>query len=597
MLLALSFLSSVSCDRTDPEMQAEQLRKDLVAAHYSARYFREVTVSGNVATISFDSGDPLTLDLERTRLVDCRMAPLPDIGPVADASVADGYASLLWVAYDYHYLYCCLSNGHVLLIPDAPERSLHSVRFLQADNPGLSEDLTLTAAGMVWTGKLPPGSAGFLLKPSILFRGKSLLLDGKAYGEEAVDFGKDVQCRIDLAGGGSVSYTLSIEEDFPTVRIYTEGGAPVVSKTDYVTARIVIDDPEGRYSDVKHYEGNGKIRGRGNSTWNMPKKPFKIKLDKKESIFGIPADKEWALLANYTDKSLLRNTIGLRLSEICGLPWTPKVFPVELYLNDEYLGCYDFTEHKKTSADRVRITSSGNYLEIEAAIDEPVWFQTGMQVFIQFKDPEEPTEERFAYVRDFLEAFEACLLSEDRGDSLQGYPARIDVDSFINQYIVQELTKNIDADLFKSQFLTLEEGGRLTFAHVWDFDLALGNCDYFSGHPGMDSSYKGWYIRCYTQAGRETGWYWYLFQDPAFVSAVKARWQELYPRLEALGEEIPALGSSLSHAAHHNFSRWEILDTYVWPNVVVLGDYQAEVAYLQRFYLDRLHWMNGEYGH
>ena len=168
------------------------------------------------------------------------------------------------------------------------------------------------------------------------------------------------------------------------------------------------------------------------------------------------------------------------------------------------------------------------------------------------------------------------------------------MDSFIAQYIVQELTKNIDADLFKSQFLTLEEGGRLTFAHVWDFDLALGNCDYFSGHSGMDSSYRGWYIRNYTQQGYGTGWYWYLFKDPAFTAAVKARWQELYPQLEAVGDFILSRASRLSHAAHHNFSRWEILDTYVWPNVVVLGDYRAECEYLQKFYLDRLHWMNAE---
>lgn len=575
-------------------MQAEQLRKDLVAAHYSARYFREVTVSGNVATISFDSGDPLTFDLERTRLVDCRMAPLPDAGPVEDASVADGNASLQWVAYDYHYLYCSLSNGHVLLIPDAPERSLHSIRFLQADNPGLSEDFTLTGAGKAWTGKLPPGSAGFLLKPSILFRGKSLLLDGKALGEETVDFGKDVQCRIDLAGGGSVSYTLSIEEDFPTVRIYTEGAAPVVSKTDYVTARIVIDDPEGRYSDVKHFEGNGKIRGRGNSTWNMPKKPYRIKLDKKASLFGIPAEKDWVLLANYSDKTLMRHTVAMRLSEICGLSWTPKTFPVEVYLNDEYQGCYDLTEHKEVSDFRVRISPSGYYLEIEAQKDQPVCFDTGMKIPVMFNEPETPDERQQAYVKDFFAGFESALLSEDRGNPETGYPAWIDVDSFINQYIIQELTKNIDADLFKSLFLTLEEGGKLCFAHVWDFDLALGNCDYFSGHPGMDSSYKGWYIRYYTQEGRNTGWYWYLFQDPAFRTAVKTRWAELYPQLEAVSDFISARSSVLSRSAHHNFTRWDILGTYVWPNVKVLGDYMAEVEYMRDFYRDRLHWMNAE---
>ena len=113
----------------------------------------------------------------------------------------------------------------------------------------------------------------------------------------------------------------------------------------------------------------------------------------------------------------------------------------------------------------------------------------------------------------------------------------------------------------------------------------------------MDNSYRGWYIRNYSQEGRNTGWYWYLFKDPAFVAAVKARWKELYPALEALGEDIPAMASRLSGAAHRNFDRWDILGTYVWPNVMVLGDYMAEVKYLQEFYQNRLHWMDSEINH
>ena len=348
---------------------------------------------------------------------------------------------------------------------------------------------------------------------------------------------------------------------------------------------------------MEHYEGTMKIRGRGNSTWNMPKKPYRIKLDKKVSIFGIPEDKDWVLLANYADKTLLRNAVAMRISDICGMSWTPAIYQVEVYLNDEYQGCYAFSEHKKVSASRVQLTSEGNYLEIEAGIDEPAWFRTGMNILIQFKEPENPDEGRIASVKGFLDAFEECLLTEGRGDPATGYPSRIDIPSFINQYIIQELTKNIDADLFKSQFLTLEPGGLLTFPHVWAFDLAIGNCDYFSGHPGMDNSYRGWYIRNYSQEGRNTGWYWYLFKDPAFVAAVKARWKELYPALEALGEDIPAMASRLSGAAHRNFDRWDILGTYVWPNVMVLGDYMAEVKYLQEFYQNRLRWMDSEINH
>ncbi|MBP5217679.1 MAG: CotH kinase family protein [Bacteroidales bacterium] len=594
ILLAFLLVFPVSCERTDPEAQVEEVRATLLSNYYSSKYFRKVNVTGDKAEIVFSSGDPVSVDTRRVEVLDCRIAPLPEAGQPSEGSVPDGEASLSWVAYDYHFLYLGLSNGHILFIPDSPERSLHSLSFLKEDNPSLSEDLVLQPSGDMVTGKLPAGSEGFLLKPRILYRGKSLLLDGSPLGGDALDFGKKTSLRIDLAGGGSVSYTVALTEDFPTVRIYTNGGAAITSKTEYVPGRIVIDDPERRYSDMEHFEGTMNIRGRGNSTWGMPKKPYRIKLDKKASIFGIPEDKDWVLLANYADKTLLRNTVAMRISAICGMSWTPVIHQVEVYLNDRYQGCYSFTEHKKVSSNRVQVTPEGNYLEIEAGIDQPVWFRTGMNIPIQFQEPENPSEERTAYVKGFLESFEECLLSDNPGDPAEGYPSKIDIPSFVNQYIIQELTKNIDADLFKSQFLTLEQGGLLVFPHVWDFDLALGNCDYFSGHPGMDNSYKGWYIRNYSQEGPGTGWYWYLFKDPSFVAAVKSRWKEVYPSLEALGEEIPSLASRLSGAAHRNFESWDILETYVWPNVVVLGDYMAEVKYMQKFYQDRLHWMDSE---
>ena len=85
-----------------------------------------------------------------------------------------------------------------------------------------------------------------------------------------------------------------------------------------------------------------KIRGRGNSTWDMPKKPYKVKLESKASILGMPADKEWALLANYADKTLLRNVTAMEISRICGFKWTPRMVSVEVYMNGKYEGVYTF---------------------------------------------------------------------------------------------------------------------------------------------------------------------------------------------------------------------------------------------------------------
>jgi hypothetical protein len=158
------------------------------------------------------------------------------------------------------------------------------------------------------------------------------------------------------------------------------------------------------------------IRGRGNSTWGWPKKPWKIKLDEKASLLGMPADKEWALLANYSDRTLVRNIVAMRLSEICGFSWTPRMRSVEVYLNGGYQGVYTLCEHKKVSSDRVDIdlvgeadnegeaVTGGYYFEIEEQQDETTCWLTSMEVPMMFSDPEEPTARQLEYVKNLRAA-------------------------------------------------------------------------------------------------------------------------------------------------------------------------------------------------
>ena len=294
---------------------------------------------------------------------------------------------------------------------------------------------------------------------------------------------------------------ISRKQNIPVVRITTDGGKGIYDKKNYVPGTITITDPEKMYSDVEEFSGRMGIRGRGNSTWSFPKKPWKVKLDSKAELLGMPADKEWALLANYADRTLVRNIVAMKLSEICGFSWTPRMRSVEVYLNDEYQGVYTLCEHKKVSSDRVDIelvgendnsgdaVTGGYYLEIEEQQDETTCWWTSMGVPMMFSDPEEPTSQQLAYVKGLFESFEQALWANDWSEST-GYPKYIDVDSFVDYYIVQELTKNIDGNLRKSSFITKERGKKMEMYHLWDFDLTLGNCGYFWGNvgngPGVD---------------------------------------------------------------------------------------------------------------
>lgn len=386
------------------------------------------------------------------------------------------------------------------------------------------------------------------------------------------------------------------KQNIPVVKITTDGNAGIYDKKTYVKGEISISDPERLYSDVEKFTARMGIRGRGNSTWSFPKKPWKVKLDQKAEILGMPADKEWALLANYSDRTLVRNLTAMKLSEICGFSWTPRMRSVEVYLNNEYQGVYTFCEHKKVSADRVNIdlvgendndgdaVTGGYYLEIEEQQDETTCWITSMDVPMMFSDPEEPTAQQLEYVQNLFQSFEDALRAKDWSEET-GYPKYIDVDSFIDYYIVQELTKNVDGNLRKSSFLTKERGKKLEMYHLWDFDITLGNCGYFWG--GVGNGPENFWIKL-------DKWYPYLFKDPAFVSKVKARWNELEPQFRQVPAFIDEQALSLEKAQKRNFDKWGINAYVDWIGFPSLGSYEKEVNYMKDFYMQRLEWLSIE---
>ena len=384
---------------------------------------------------------------------------------------------------------------------------------------------------------------------------------------------------------------IPVDFQIPIVRITTEGGKSIDSKKDWVQADFRFEDPCSFYTDTLLIEEHGRIRGRGNTTWGMPKKPYRIKLDKKHGVFGPNNNKDWILLANYSDKTLLRNITAMEVSRVCGMAWTPRMLSVDVYINDEYIGVYTFSDHKEVAGKRVDIQVAGEtdleggyYLEIEEAMDEPVCFKTAQpwNTPVMFHEPEQPTAAQQKYVRDWFEGFEAALDHIQGDHDYTSWRAYIDILSFIDYYIIQEITKNPDGNVRKSTYLTKEKGKKLEMYHVWDFDITLGNCDY-GGFEKPD----GWQMR-YVK------WYNQLFFDPGFKEDVVARWNELYPALQKVPDFIDRQYTLMAGAEKRNFERWMILGVKVWPNYYYFATYDAEYAFLKRFYSERIQWLNGK---
>lgn len=389
------------------------------------------------------------------------------------------------------------------------------------------------------------------------------------------------------------------EKTIPVIYLTTDGGAAITSKTTYVKGNIQIKDTTCMYSSVSYYSGAMEIRGRGNSTWSKEKKPYKIKLESKAPLLGMPSDKEWALIANYSDKSMLRNAVAMRISRQLGFAWTPHFAWAEVYLNGEYLGLYNLFEHKEVNGHKVAIDVDGGdiYLEMDKSLDEPVSFKTEkMKLPVMFKDPQNPSDSVVTELKAYLKSFEKALMDDAlRGDPKKGYEKYIDVPSFINYFIIQEMGKNIDGKLCKSTFLTRKPGGKLVMYHVWDFDLAWGNCNYFAQYyPKLDNGPTQFQTKDYTSNGENTGWYYYLFQDPVWVDMVQAKWNEMMPFFRTIPDFIDSEAKMIRPAVDRNFEKWKILGVKVWPNVVYPKTYEEEIAYLKEYYMSRLGWLDQE---
>lgn len=316
-------------------------------------------------------------------------------------------------------------------------------------------------------------------------------------------------------------------------------------------------------------------------------------------------DKNWALLANFYDKTLLRNLTAFEISKIVEMPWTPKSVSVDYYMNGTYRGVYTLTEHVRVSDERVNLNivsqndNSGDavtgdyFLELDFHYDEPYRFRTNKKNLpIMFKDPEEPTTNQFNYVENFFNMAEEVLYSENFTDPVEGYRKYIDVPSFINYYIVQELAKNVDGNLRGSCYMALRKKGKIEFPLVWDFDLAFGNADHITWEQGATSSeWDGWFIKT------QSPWFDRLFQDPQFVNELKSRWNELKPELNMIPDFIKEHAHLLNDSQKRNFSPkpigagWSITDQQ-WNTSKIRGSYEKEVEYLINFVEKRLEWLD-----
>ena len=365
----------------------------------------------------------------------------------------------------------------------------------------------------------------------------------------------------------------------PIVVINTPNSAPITSKEEYIAGSMISVINSDMTFDL---QGEMKIKGRGNSTWTMPKKPYKIKFDKKQSFLGEAKDKEWVLLANYSDKTQLRNAIAFYMGHNSNLDYTSSFHFVELVLNGTHKGTYMLAEQLKIAEDRVNVGDDGFLLEVDAKAESTdVVFETDyMPQPFNIKDPDLiQGDDNYNYVSNFVKTAESVLYGDDFTDPENGYTQYIDDDSFVEWYLVNEIARNNDAVMFSSCYMNLARGGKIKMGPLWDFDIAYGNVNYLENWLT-----EGFYIK-------NAEWIRRMFEDPAFVQKVKARMTYYYDNKQKWLDQIELMANYLDESQAANEDIWHTMNVYVWPNYEVCGSYEAEVVRLKQWLSDRIDWL------
>jgi len=373
----------------------------------------------------------------------------------------------------------------------------------------------------------------------------------------------------------------------PRIVIETENHQEIKDRETEIPAKMQIWGEKEAESEIKDLT----IRGRGNSSWEMAKKSYKIEFVKKQSLLGMPKDKDWALIANHADKSLMRNYIAYRLSAALGASYAPRCEFVELYLNGEYLGVYLLTETIKVGENRVNIPKNdnsyivevdGKYNENEQVVFSDVITNNGKGKAFRVHSPKNASMAVLDALQNHIQNFEEFIKTIKVGEE-NNLKDWIDLESFVKHYWVQEFTKNPDAAFYTSVYFTWVKGEKLRMGPVWDFDLAFGN-----HHSDELNQVDTWRIR-------PSYWYRALFRSDDYVEMNELFWRQNYNQFVGVLDSIDICREKLSKSAENNFKKWNILtSTASYWHSKSFSSYDDGVDDLKNWIKERILWIDSQ---
>ena len=421
---------------------------------------------------------------------------------------------------------------------------------------------------------------------------------------------KIAQILVLLVFWGGILISCNKSSDFeigstglPVIFINTPEESDINDKDKWMKGiDISIYSSEG---ELLYHSKDSQIKGRGNSTWRGENKawrkyknPYTLKLSSKESILGMPKNKRWILLANYFDRTLLRNDVAFHIASLTNMKWTPRGRFVELVLNGRHQGNYYLCEQIRVDKKRVAIEKmkpedtsgielTGGYLmELDISYDRKNKFKSTLGLPYMFKSPEEELQkEQLDYFRNYIDTLETILTT----DSLllaHKYNDYINVESFVDWWLVNELMQSIEAQYPKSVYMYKDRGGKLTMGPIWDYDMA---------------TFRPKDVNHFECTGNI--YFPYLFKDRYFINNVKERWKVLHDSFLTVPDYISSMAKTLKESNRIDKELWPgpydykfhgLIKQEIKSNADDNLNYDEAIELMIKTLIQRVEWMDKE---
>ncbi len=381
-----------------------------------------------------------------------------------------------------------------------------------------------------------------------------------------------------MVNKSQVTTTKAEKIGFPIIEIVTDDNSPITSKDKYKSGKLSFEN----------YTVNCKIRGRGNSSWVFPKKPYIVKFNHEISFLGMPEDDKWVFLANATDNTALRNAYATYLAKnvFDRQSWVPDYRFISLYINGKYEGLYQVYEKISMKKSKMNLPK-GSYIVVSNTRESKTWnFRTkicnnGFSIY----DPQNESERNALQIQEAINNLEKAIYSESKE-----WKNMIDMDSWIDWYWINEFTTNRDARLKDSCYFYFDSSdNKIHMGPSWDFDISCGNNSY----DGCSTPDTFW-------VKTKGNWFSKLFEDQEFAEKVEQRYHEVHDNLQTslIWLKAQTESNEMNRSKKYDDRVWRTIGHYQWPHATgwqYRKTYQQECEYLINWVNIRLKWIDSQF--